>query len=49
MNSTLTLYLEINNSNYVFFVGESDEQNNIKIVSNNFPNLKLYTYITGKV
>ena len=33
MNSTLTLYLEINNSNYVFFVGESDEQNNIKIGS----------------
>ena len=31
MNSTLTLYLEINNSSYIFFVGEGDEQNNVKI------------------
>ena len=28
----LTLYLEINNTNYIFFVGNSDEQNNFKIV-----------------
>ena len=28
----LTLYLEINNTNYIFFVGYSDEQNNFKIV-----------------
>ena len=31
MNFTLTLYLEINNSSYIFFVGEGDEQNNVKI------------------
>ena len=31
MNPALTLYLEINNSNYIFFVGEGDEQNNVKI------------------
>ena len=31
MKTTLTLYLEINNTNYVFFVGNSDEQNNFKI------------------
>ena len=30
-NSTLTLYLEINNSNYVFFVCEKDKENNLKI------------------
>ena len=30
--SSLTLYLEINNLNYVFFVGEYDEQNNFKVV-----------------
>ena len=27
----LTLYLEINNTNYIFFVGNSDEQNNFKM------------------
>ena len=30
-DSSLTLYLEINNSNYIFFVTEKDEQNNFKI------------------
>ena len=30
-NSTPTLYLEINNSNYVFFVSEKDKENNLKI------------------
>ncbi len=30
-NSSLTLYLEINNLNYIFFVAEKDEQNNFKI------------------
>ena len=29
---SLTLYLEINYSNYIFYVGGSDEQNNFKIV-----------------
>jgi cell division protein FtsA len=29
---SLTLYLEINDLNYIFYVGESDEQNNFKIV-----------------
>ena len=32
MKTMLTLYLEINNTNYIFFVGNSDEQNNFKIV-----------------
>jgi len=31
-NSALTLYLEINESNYIFFVSENDEQNNFKII-----------------
>ena len=31
MNPAQTLYLEINNTNYVFFVGDNDEQNNFKI------------------
>ena len=31
-NSTLSLYLEINNLNYIFFAGERDEQNNFKTV-----------------
>ena len=31
-NSSLTLYLEINDLNYIFYVGENDEQNNFKIV-----------------
>ena len=31
-NSSLSLYLEINNLNYIFFAGETDEQNNFKIV-----------------
>ena len=30
-NSYQTLYLEINNENFIFFVGECDEQNNFKI------------------
>ena len=34
-NLSLTLYLEVNNSNYIFFVVESDEQKNTKIVYNN--------------
>ena len=29
---SLILYLEINNFNYVFFVGERNEQNNFKII-----------------
>lgn len=29
---SLTLYLEINDLNYIFYVGQSDEQNNFKIV-----------------
>ncbi len=31
-NSSLTLYLEINNHNFIFMVVESDEQNNFKII-----------------
>ncbi len=31
-NSSLTLYLEVSNSNYIFFVGENDQQNNTKII-----------------
>ncbi len=31
MNYSLSLYLEINNLNYIFFVGKNDEQNNLKI------------------
>ncbi len=31
-NTNLTLYLEINNSNFVFFVNESDDQNNFKVI-----------------
>ena len=31
-NPTLTLYLEINNFNYVFFVGEKDKEDNLKIL-----------------
>ena len=31
---SLTLYLEINNLNYIFFVGENDEQKNLKIIHN---------------
>ena len=31
-NSTLSLYLEINNLNYIFFAGERDEQNTFKTV-----------------
>ncbi len=31
-NSSLELYLEINNQNYIFFVGKTDEFNNFKIV-----------------
>ncbi len=34
-NLSLTLYLEVNNTNYIFFVVESDEQKNTKIVYNN--------------
>ena len=30
-NSFLTLYLEINNTNFIFFVGEKDDQNNLKV------------------
>ena len=32
MNTAQTLYLEINNTNYVFFVGDNDEQNNFKVI-----------------
>ena len=32
-NSFLTLYLEINNTNFIFFVGEKDDQNNLKLLS----------------
>ena len=28
----LTLFIEINNTNYIFFVRKSDEQNNFKII-----------------
>ncbi len=31
-NSSLTFYLEINNTSYIFFVSENDEQGNFKIV-----------------
>ena len=31
-NSTFTLYLEINDSNYIFYVGENYELNNYKII-----------------
>ena len=31
-NSFLTLFLEINNLNFIFFVGESDEYDNFKII-----------------
>ena len=31
-NSFFDLYIEINNSSYVFFVSEKNEQNNFKIV-----------------
>ena len=31
-NSTFTLYLEINDTNYIFYVGANDEQNNYKII-----------------
>ena len=29
-NFSLILYLEINDSNYIFYVGKNDEQNNFK-------------------
>ena len=31
-NSFFNLYVEINNSSYVFFVSENNEQNNFKII-----------------
>ena len=31
-NSTFTLYLEINDSNYIFYVGVNNELNNYKII-----------------
>ena len=31
-NFSLTLYMEINNSNYIFFVGQRDDRDNFKIV-----------------
>ena len=37
---SLILYLEINNLNYVFFVGERDEQNNLKIIYKSEVNLQ---------
>ena len=33
-NSSLTLYLEINNLSFIFLVGESDEYEQFKIVYN---------------
>ena len=31
-NSSLSFYIEINNKSYIFFVGENDEKDNLKIV-----------------
>ena len=31
-NSSLSLYLEINNLNFIFFVGENDQHDNFKII-----------------
>ena len=40
-NSSLTLYLEINNSNFIFFVTENNDDNDFKI------NYKLITPLVG--
>ena len=31
-NYKLNLFLEINTSNYIFFVGKSDENNNLEVI-----------------
>ena len=31
-NSNYSLFIEINDLNYIFFVGDIDEQNNLKLI-----------------